>query len=91
MLSQMLRRAALPGSYRGLSTGLMFRFSDDQQNNDNSEGKNNEITKENAKLIIDKWVKNNKVVLFMKGTPHQPRCGYSNFVVELLKKYGKHY
>ena len=37
------------------------------------------------------WVKNNKVVLFMKGTPHQPRCGYSNFVVELLKKYGKHY
>lgn len=25
----------------------------------------------------------------MKGTPHSPMCGYSNFVVELLKKYGK--
>ena len=24
----------------------------------------------------------------MKGTPDAPRCGYSNFVVELLKKYG---
>lgn len=24
----------------------------------------------------------------MKGTPHSPMCGYSNFVVELLKKYG---
>jgi monothiol glutaredoxin len=47
-----------------------------------------EITKENAQLIISKWVKDNKVVLFMKGTPHQPLCGYSNFVVELLKKYG---
>lgn len=47
-----------------------------------------EITKENAQLIIDKWVKDNKVVLFMKGTPLQPLCGYSNFVVELLKKYG---
>lgn len=49
-----------------------------------------EITKENAQLIIEKWVKDNKVVLFMKGTPLAPLCGYSNFVVELLKKYGKH-
>ena len=24
----------------------------------------------------------------MKGTPEAPECGYSNFVVELLKKYG---
>ena len=24
----------------------------------------------------------------MKGTPSAPQCGYSNFVVELLKKYG---
>lgn len=24
----------------------------------------------------------------MKGTPESPACGYSNFVVELLKKYG---
>lgn len=24
----------------------------------------------------------------MKGTPLNPLCGYSNFVVELLKKYG---
>ena len=24
----------------------------------------------------------------MKGTPLVPLCGYSNFVVELLKKYG---
>lgn len=24
----------------------------------------------------------------MKGTPLAPLCGYSNFVVELLKKYG---
>ena len=47
-----------------------------------------EITKENAQLIIEKWVKENKVVLFMKGTPLVPLCGYSNFVVELLKKYG---
>jgi glutaredoxin-related protein len=27
----------------------------------------------------------------MKGTPLNPQCGYSNFVVELLKKYGTLY
>ena len=47
-----------------------------------------ELTTENAHQLIDKWVKNNKIVLFMKGNPESPRCGYSNFVVEILKKYG---
>lgn len=47
-----------------------------------------ELTTENAPQLIDKWVKNNNIVLFMKGTPDAPKCGYSNFVVEILKKYG---
>ena len=61
-------------------------FSDDKEENPLGP----EITKENAQKLIDKWVKENKVVLFMKGTPLAPRCGYSNFVVELLKKYGSY-
>lgn len=40
-----------------------------------------EMTTENAQKIIEKWVKNNKICLFMKGTPDAPKCGYSNFVV----------
>ena len=28
-----------------------------------------ELTAENAPQLIDKWVKNNKIVLFMKGNP----------------------
>jgi len=63
-----------------------MRFSEDKEGQ--GEKKTLEITKENAQLIVDKWVKENKVVLFMKGTPLAPLCGYSNFVVELLKKYG---
>lgn len=47
-----------------------------------------ELTTENAQMLIDKLVKNNNICLFMKGTPESPACGYSNFVVELLKKYG---
>lgn len=74
------------GSSR-LTASLMFKFSDEKSG---EEGKTTEITKQNARLIIDKWVKENKVVLFMKGTPMEPLCGYSNFVVELLKKYGNY-
>jgi monothiol glutaredoxin len=36
---------------------------------------------------IDGWVKNNNILLFMKGNPQQPMCGYSRFVVEVLKYY----
>jgi hypothetical protein len=47
-----------------------------------------QVTNENAQQLIKKWVNDYDVVLFMKGTPQQPRCGYSASVVELLKKYG---
>lgn len=33
---------------------------------------------------IDKLVKNNKIVVFMKGDPQAPRCGFSNAVVDIL-------
>lgn len=33
---------------------------------------------------IDKLVKNNKIVVFMKGIPQAPRCGFSNAVVDIL-------
>jgi len=36
---------------------------------------------------IDQWVKENKCVLFMKGVPQMPQCGFSRFVVEVLKFY----
>jgi monothiol glutaredoxin len=33
---------------------------------------------------IDNVVKTNDVVLFMKGTPDQPMCGFSGRVVQML-------
>lgn len=33
---------------------------------------------------IDKLVKNSKIVVFMKGVPEAPRCGFSNAVVDIL-------
>jgi monothiol glutaredoxin len=37
---------------------------------------------------IDEAVKKNKVILFMKGTPDAPQCGFSARTVEILKTYG---
>lgn len=33
-------------------------------------------------------IKSNKVMLFMKGTRQFPACGFSNAVVQILKKEG---
>ena len=37
---------------------------------------------------IDEKVKKNKVMLYMKGTPDFPQCGFSAHTVEILKSYG---
>ena len=34
---------------------------------------------------LDEIIKNNKVVLFMKGTPDAPQCGFSMAVSNVLK------
>ena len=36
---------------------------------------------------IDDIVQNNKIVLFMKGSPEMPNCGYSRFVSQVLRFY----
>ena len=36
---------------------------------------------------IKKEIENNKVVIFMKGTPDAPRCGFSAATVEILKSF----
>ena len=34
---------------------------------------------------IDEIVKNNDIVLFMKGTPDFPQCGFSSVVAQIMK------
>ncbi|GAB1601300.1 glutaredoxin-related protein 5, mitochondrial-like [Argonauta hians] len=47
-----------------------------------------EALKSGSKEHIDKLVSGQKIVLFMKGTPDAPRCGFSNLVVQILKFHG---
>ncbi|MCJ8744057.1 hypothetical protein PDJAM_G00101940 [Pangasius djambal] len=37
---------------------------------------------------LEQMVKKDKVVVFMKGTPAQPMCGFSNAVVQILRMHG---
>ena len=41
------------------------------------------------KIIND--IKENELILFMKGTKEAPMCGFSNSVVQILSHYGVDY
>jgi monothiol glutaredoxin len=53
------------------------------------------LPKKEAKMsieqFIDNEVKSNDVVLFMKGTPQFPQCGFSGQVVQILDHVGVGY
>lgn len=42
-------------------------------------------------LYADYFLQKNKVVVFMKGVPEEPRCGFSNAVVQILRMHGVTY
>jgi len=44
-----------------------------------------------VRMLIDQQVKSNDVVLFMKGTPTFPQCGFSGQVVQILDYLGVDY
>ncbi|WP_375652948.1 Grx4 family monothiol glutaredoxin [Bartonella sp. MR110HLJHH] len=41
--------------------------------------------------FIDNEIKTNDVILFMKGTPDAPQCGFSGQVVQILDYLGLNY
>ena len=46
---------------------------------------------QNTKEKIQNIINENEVLLFMKGTPVMPQCGFSNNVVQILNHYGIDY
>ena len=41
-----------------------------------------------AQAYIEQTIKDNKIVLFMKGSPMQPQCGFSANAAGILASYG---
>ena len=42
---------------------------------------------EDIKQLITSSISENKIVLFMKGTPEMPMCGFSTQVVQILNSF----
>lgn len=49
------------------------------------------LTSDELKTTFTKWINENDIVVFMKGTRKQPMCGFSRFVVVLLNTYGQEF
>ena len=66
-------------------------FGTDESNFDGHSDFAAKSKKQNSGSIDDQiteWITNNDITLFMKGTRKMPRCGFSNYVVQILKFYG---
>ena len=48
---------------------------------------NESLPQEEVTERVDEAIENNDVVLFMKGTPMMPQCGYSKRALGLVSKY----
>ncbi|WOO81341.1 Monothiol glutaredoxin-5 [Vanrija pseudolonga] len=46
------------------------------------------LLSDEARKLIDGAVTENPLVVFMKGTPEQPQCGFSRAVVQILEVQG---
>jgi monothiol glutaredoxin len=49
------------------------------------------MTEPTLKERVEELIRENRVLLFMKGTPEQPQCGFSMRVVGVLDSYGVEY
>jgi monothiol glutaredoxin len=48
---------------------------------------NQTLPQEEVNETVDEAIDANEVVLFMKGTPMMPQCGYSDRALKLLKQH----
>ncbi|KAH9490787.1 Glutaredoxin- protein 5, mitochondrial [Bulinus truncatus] len=67
-----LTRSILTANFRSAYKSAIFRA----------------LSSEAKKINFDDLVKGKPVVVFMKGTPESPRCGFSNAVCQILKFHG---
>jgi len=94
--TNMCRNLCMPLSQHVYGNIRMFCNKDssslDQEGSDKDFGAVNKVDTQNLEdkdvlKEIDGIIQNNKVVLFMKGSPQQPMCGYSRFVSQVLRFY----
>jgi monothiol glutaredoxin len=70
------------------TAGAWVTYDDDRADLESAAGKGKSMA---INQFIDNEVKGNDVVLFMKGTPQFPMCGFSGQVVQILDYLGVPY
>ncbi len=100
MLSNLLGRAAArtsfaytgPKKYVGATLSIACRsFSQDSDSGSHSdfEPRRKQVSDEDeARKMISEHVRDNKIMLYMKGNPSMPMCGFSARVVKVLQDEG---
>src|ERR1700676_869258 len=75
---------------RARTVGSVVRLGNDEAGNKYCQTRmqvTETIAGESAHADIAETIKTHQVVLFMKGTPAHPQCGFSAAVVEVLRHY----
>jgi monothiol glutaredoxin len=70
------------------SISLPIAGGDDAESDDTETTESSDEQPEGVLGAIDREVSKNDVVLYMKGTPQQPMCGFSARAAGLLQSYG---
>lgn len=83
--AQIVTRPAMP------ATGADLPAADAQKGADQEDGMTAEDEKERLRTRLSELVKAAPVMLFMKGTPSAPQCGFSRQTVGILREKGVRY
>lgn len=70
------------------SNGVRFFSNNDSHDDFKPKKKTVPTGMEDVLKLIDSQVKDNAVMLYMKGTPSQPQCGFSMQAVRILNAVG---
>ena len=73
---------------RVASIGTRYFSNNDSHDDFKPKKKNVPTGMEDVLKLIDSQVKDNSVMLYMKGTPSQPQCGFSMQAVRILNAVG---
>jgi monothiol glutaredoxin len=68
-----------------------FNIINPQFNGDNSQEINSSECKEDTLERIQQLIKENKIILFMKGNAQMPQCGFSANSIQILNQFNKKY
>lgn len=75
-------------SKEGRSVSMPIAGGESQESEEQSDSQQAESNQRDQVLeAIDREVSNNSVVLYMKGTPEQPMCGFSARAASIIDSY----